>query len=133
VYFVRVHIRKGKVFDVRRFAFARSRGRFHKRPQFFARESCSVLRSAKLNGPTFGGQFKRPLAVAFRLRAAGTVTVTYTQRGKRLLRKKVKVADVKYHRVRLPSAKARRGDVKVTLAAKVGSTKKRVRLVGRRL
>ncbi len=133
VYFVRVHIRKGKVFDVRRFAFARTKGRFHKRPQFFARESCSILRSAKLNGPTFGGRFKRPLAVAFRLRTPGTVTVTYAQRGKTLLRKKVKVADVKYHRVRLPSAKARRGDVRVTLAADAGGAKRTVKLTGRRL
>lgn len=133
VYFVRVHIRKGRVFDVRRFAFARSRGRFKRRPQFFARESCSVLRSAKLNGPTFGGRFKRPLAVAFRLRAAGAVTVTYAQRGRTLLRRTVEVKDVRYHRVRLRSAKARRGDVRVTLSASAGGAKRTVRLVGRRL
>ncbi len=133
VYFTRVRIKQGSISDIRRNAFARSAGRFRKRPQFFATESCSILRSAKLNGPTFGGRFKRPLAIAFRLRGTGTVKLSYTQRGKTLLRRTITIRDVKYHRVRLPSRKAQRGDVRVKLVATVGTAKRTVRLVGRRL
>jgi hypothetical protein len=125
VYFTRVRAKK----DIRRSAFAYTGSRFKKRPQFFANESCTALRSAKLNGPTFGGRFKRPLALAFRLRSASTATVTFKQRGKTLLKKTLKITDRKYHRVRLPSAKAKRGDVNVTLIAG-GRT---VRLTGLRL
>lgn len=133
VYFTRVKIRSGTITDIRRAAFTRSKGRFHKRPRFFATESCSILRSAKLNGPSFGGRFKRPLAIAFRLRGSGTVKLSYVQRGKTLLKRTVKIADVKYHRVRLPAKKAKRGDVKVTLRATVASAKRTVRLTGRKL
>ncbi len=133
VYFTRVKIRSGKIADVRRNAFTRSRGRFHARPRFFATESCSILRSAKLNGPAFGGRFKRPLAIAFRLRGTGTVKLAYAQRGKTLMRRTVKIGDVKYHRVRLPARRARRGDVRVTLKARVGSARRTVRLTGRKL
>jgi hypothetical protein len=126
IYVARVRV-KGQLHQ---FAFVRKGKRFRKRPAFAAAESCSFLRSAALNAPAFG---RRALAARFRLRRAGVVRVTFTQRGKRLLRRKVNVTDAKYHRVKLRSAKARRGDVKVTLVAVAGGAKKTVRLVARKL
>jgi photosystem II stability/assembly factor-like uncharacterized protein len=124
-YFTRVRAKK----DVRRSAFLYKGGRFRSRPPFFANESCTALRSVKLNGPAFGGRFKRPLAIAFRLRTPGGVSVTFKQRGKTLLRDELDITDRRYHRVRLPASKAKRGDVNVTLVA-AGRT---VRLTARRL
>jgi hypothetical protein len=121
-------VRRGS--EVRELAFVRRGGRFRRGPRFAAAESCSFLRSAALNAPAFS---RRALVARFRLRRDGIVRVTATQRGRRLLRRKVNVTDARYHRVRLPAKKARRGKVTVKLVAVAGSAKRAVRLVAKKL
>ncbi len=133
VYFARVSMRAGAQTDVRRTALSRSHGRFHRRAAFHAPAGCRLLSDAKLSGPAFGGRTRRPLGIALRLARSGRVTVTARQGARRLKRWSVHPSTTAFKRLRLPARLARRGDVRVTLVARTGTTRQTVRLTARRL
>ncbi len=96
-------------------------------------ELCSVLRSAELSGPGFGGVTKAPLAAIVRSRADGRATVTFTQGKKQLLRRTVALATGATARVPLPAKRAKPGDVRVKIVFAAGADKRTVKLAARRL
>ncbi len=107
--------------DVRRLTVQRTRGRFKVRPDYYRRASCDQLSSFKLERPVFGGRQNRALNVAYRLRRSGKVTLTIL-RGKRVVRRinaGTRSANRTF-RLRLPSERIARGDLRVRL--RVGST-----------
>jgi len=122
VYIVRYRVPtdRGRT-DFRRLAVERRGGRFRGRPDYYRRASCDDLSSFKLERPVFGGTQNRALNVAYRLGRPGRVTVTVL-RGTRVLKRFAagnRVANRTF-RLRIPSEKIKRGDVRVRL--KVGST-----------
>jgi hypothetical protein len=102
--------------DIRRKVLRLQNGRFAARPDFYRRDTCGLLRSYKLERPTFGGTTKRPLRVAFRLTRAANVRIQ-VRRGNRvetLVRSK-RFAGGRTHRATLRSAGLRKGDYRVQI------------------
>lgn len=133
--FVRFRIRdeRGRL-DARRVALVRSGGRFRLRPDFYRRTSCATLTSFKLARPAFGGRSDRALAIAFRLRRAGTVRVE-VRRGGRVVRR-FRTAQRRAritHRLRLASARLPRGTYEIRLVYRAGQTTLAASLYAQRL
>jgi beta-glucosidase len=66
----------GGDYDTRVLSVVRRHGRFRAGPHFAARDTCGLLRSARLTRPVFGGSGRRPLVLNYRLGSAGNVNVT---------------------------------------------------------
>lgn len=132
-YVVRFRVKSGAETDVRRIALRRSGGRFTIRPDFYGRAGCTVIRSAKLSGPTFGGSNRRPLGIAFQLAGAGHATVTAATGGKTVLTRKVTAAARRTQRLALPARGTRPGDYVVTITATTAGRTQTARLTARRL
>jgi beta-glucosidase len=120
--------------DTRRIALRRARGRFFLRPAFQRRDSCGLVRAYRLSGPAFGGARGRPLGVAYRLARRARVSLA-VYRGKRIV-KRYRTRTRKggrVYRLRIRSARLRRGDYRVRLVARAGRQRVRSTLVSRRL
>ncbi len=132
-YFARLTMSGPGVRDTRRVALSGGASGFRVRRDFAARASCRLLRTAKLNGPTWGGSRRTPLGIAFRLRQPGSVTVT-VRRGTTVIKTvRYAAAGTSTHRYRLSSRGRRAGDYSVTIAAASGGSSEKVALVSRRL
>ena len=120
--------------EVRRVTLRRQDGRFSVRPSFYRRASCRLLRSFKLERPVFGGRRNRDLGIAFRLTDEAAVTVEI-RRGSRVVKRfaTTQRAGNRTHRLRVDSEGRPRGDYRVTLTARRGSTVVRSTLTSRRL
>ena len=79
----RMKLSGGKT-DDRRFALRRSKGKLAKRPDYYGKATCNVLRAYKLERPAFGGRTNRRLNIAFRLRRSATVGIT-DYKGKKIV------------------------------------------------
>ncbi len=125
LYFVRLKIRTaaGKV-DYRRHTFERRGGKFRSRTAHYARVSCGLLTSYKLEYPGFGGSSGRPLRIAYRLSRRADITVVVARRagGKVVKTFRAKNSKAGTSRLTLPARGLRRGDYVVRLTAKAGST-----------
>jgi hypothetical protein len=132
-YFARFSVPSRGEADVRRIALRRTHGRFSIRPDFYGRAGCTVIRSAKLSGPAFGGITRRPLGVAFQLAGRGRATVTVTRGGRAVLRRTFATAARRTQRVSLPYAGTRPGDYVVTITATAAGRTQTTRLASRRL
>jgi hypothetical protein len=132
-YFARLVLAGGGQRDTRRFTLVRSHGRFHLRPPHYAKDSCTLIRSAKLSSPAWGGTRHTSLGTAIRLTRSGSVTITI-RRGKKLIKRfSIKHAGAKTRRVRLKAGHLPRGDYRVTIAATAASLRQSVVLTSRKL
>ena len=120
--------------DVRRVTLRRAGGRFTARPSFYRPDTCGVVRSYKLTRPVFGGRANREVGVSYRLNRAATVTVV-VRRGRRVVRRYAAVSRAagQTFRLRFDAERQPRGDYRVTLTARSGSTSESATLVSRRL
>jgi hypothetical protein len=132
-YFVRFRVRSGAETDVRRIALRRAHGTFTRRPDFYGRAGCTVIRSAKLSGPAFGGSNRRPLGIAFQLAGAGSAKVAVAKGGKTVLTRSLKASGRTTQRVTLPFRGTTPGDYVVTVTATTNRRTQVVRLTSRRL
>jgi hypothetical protein len=132
-YFVRFRVKSGAASDIRRIALRRTGGHFARRPDFYGREGCSVIRTAKLSGPSFGGVNRRPLGIAFRLTRSGSATVVVRKGTRTVLRRSVKSTGTKTQRFSLPFKGTRPGDYVMTVTGTTGGKTQTVRLTSRRL
>jgi hypothetical protein len=112
--------------DTRQFALIRKRGRFHRRPATATRAGCTLIRSAKLSGPAWGGSNRKPLGVAVRLVRSGTVAITI-RRGTKVVKRST-ASSFALRPDHLP-----RGDYRVTIVARAASLTQRVILTSRKL
>jgi hypothetical protein len=112
--------------DTRRVALVRRRGRFHRRPAIATAAGCTLIRSAKLSGPAWGGSNRRRLGVSVRLVRKGAVTITI-RRGKKVVRRSTARS------VSLRPRDLRRGDYRVTIVARAASLSRRAVLTSRKL
>jgi hypothetical protein len=132
-YFARLVLAGGGQRDTRRFTLVRSHGRFHLRPPHYAKDSCTLIRSAKLSSPAWGGTRHTSLGTAIRLTRSGSVTITI-RRGKKLIKRfSIKHAGAKTRRVGLKAGHLPRGDYRVTIAATAASLRQSVVLTSRKL
>ena len=98
LYFARLVLKGPGLRDTRRVTLIRSHGRFHVRPPHYAKDSCRLIRSAKLSSPAWGGTNRR-LGTAVRLVRKGSVTITI-RRGKKVVKRfRIKQAGTKTRRV----------------------------------
>jgi hypothetical protein len=118
--------------DTRQVALLRSHGRFHRRPALAAR-GCSLIRSAALSNPAFGGSNHARLRLAFRLLRKGAVTVTIRRGTHVVKRVRFGQAGTAAHRVTLKAGRLTRGDYRVTIAATAASLRQSVTLTSRKL
>jgi hypothetical protein len=132
-YVVRFRVKSGAESDVRRITLRRAHGTFTRRPDFYGRAGCTVIRSSKLSGPTFGGSTRRPLGIAFQLARAGSAKVTVAKGGKTVLTRHLTAAGRTTRRVELPFRGTTPGDYVVTIAATTNRRTQVVRLTSRRL
>jgi len=120
--------------DVRRVALRRVNGRFSVRRSFYRRDSCSTLRSFKLERPVFGGRSNRALGVSFQLNAPARVTVEVL-RGGRVIRRLARGERPARRTIRLrfDSEGRPRGDYGVRITVTRGGRTVRSTLTSRRL
>jgi hypothetical protein len=135
LYFVRFRmLRGGRSFDTRRIVLRRSpSGRFRVRPPHHQRESCGLLRLAKLERPAFGGARGTPLRGAYRLTAQARVTVTISRGGKVVRRFSATRPPHRVFRFGLGARALPRGDYKVVIHAAGGESQAAAILTARRL
>jgi len=112
--------------DTRQFALVRRHGRFHRRPAIETATGCTLVRSARLSGPAWGGANRRSLRVAVALVRKGTITIT-VRRGKKVVRR------AHTGRVTLRPGHRQRGDYRVTIVARAASLSQRVVLTSHKL
>jgi hypothetical protein len=118
--------------DTRRVALYRSHGRFHRRPAMATR-GCTLIRTATLSNPVFGGSNHARMKLAFRLIRKGAVTVTI-RHGKRVVKRtRFRQAGTRTHHISLKAGRLARGDYRVTIAATAASLKQSARLTARKL
>ena len=120
--------------DIRRLALRRVGGRFGNRPDYYGREGCGTIQSAKLERPVFGGRRNGDLGIAFRLLRSASVDVE-VRRGNRLVRRyrlgRPRLSTTR--RLRFDAEGRPRGDYRVRIIARRnGQTVVRT-LVARRL
>ena len=132
-YFARLILAGGGQRDTRRFTLLRSHGRFRLRPPHYAKDSCTLIRSAKLSSPAWGGTRHVRLGAAVRLTRKGSVTITIKRGTKLVKRFTIKQAGTKTRRVYLKAGHMPRGDYRVTIAATAASLHQRVTLTSRNL
>jgi hypothetical protein len=117
--------------DTRRVALVRRHGRFHRRPAIATAMGCTLIRSARLSGPAWGGTNGTRLGVAVRLVRKGAVTITI-RRGRKLVRRAT-VRSATARSVSLPPRHLGRGDYRVTIVARAASLSRRAVLTSRKL
>ncbi len=135
LFFVRFRAtRGGRAVDTRRVVVERTRGgRLRVRPGHHQRESCGLLRLAKLERPAFGGRQRVPLRGAYRLTSAARVTVT-VRRGSRIVRRLTASRGAnRTFRFAIPARALRRGDHRVVIHAVAGERQAVAVLTSRRL
>jgi hypothetical protein len=111
----------------------RESARFHVRPPHYAKDSCRLIRSAKLSSPAWGGTTHRRLGIAARLVRKGSLTIT-VRRGKKVVKRfRIRQAGTKTRRRYVTAGHLRRGDYRVTIAARAASLTQRVVLTSRKL
>jgi hypothetical protein len=133
LYFARLVLKGPGLRDTRRVTLIRSHGRFHVRPPHYATDSCTLIRSAKLSSPAWGGTTNIRLGTAVRLTRKGSVTIT-VRRGKKVVKTfRIKQAGTETRRVFLNPGHLRRGDYRVTIVARAASLTQRVVLTSRKL
>jgi hypothetical protein len=136
IYFARYRMktRNGKGTEVRRVTLQRRNGRFSRRPDFYRRATCDLLPSFKLERAVFGGVQRTPLRIAFQVATRARVQVTVLRGKKAVKRFKARTYRAKRtHRLKLGSAKLRRGDYRVRITVGRGSGRVVSTLVSRRL
>ena len=135
LFFVRFRMRRNGVpFDTRRIVVERTRsGRLRVRPPHHQRESCTLLRLAKLERPAFGGRRRVPLRGAYRLTRPGTVTVTVRRGAKVVRRIEASRAANRVFRFAVPARGLARGDYRVVIHAASGEGQAVAVLTSRRL
>jgi len=118
--------------EVRRVAVRRRAGRFVRLPAFERARACDGLSALRLGGPAFGGKGRQPLGIVYRLSQPARVTVV-VKRGRRTIKrfKTRRRSPGKTYRLRLRPRV--RGNVQVTLTARLGNRTVRSRLVARGL
>jgi hypothetical protein len=132
-YFARLILAGGGQRDTRRFTLVRSHGRFHLRPPHYAKDSCTLIRSAKLSSPAWGGTRHVRLGMAVRLTRKGSIKITI-KRGKKLVKRfTIRRAGTKTRRVYLKAGRLPRGDYRVTIAATAASLHQHATLTSRKL
>ncbi|HEX8101411.1 MAG TPA: hypothetical protein VF533_02270 [Solirubrobacteraceae bacterium] len=134
-YFVRYVMRDdGHKIDARRLVLRRKHGRFTKRPDFFRRDRCDLLRRFKLERPVFGGPRKVTLKGAYQLSADAKVTITIS-RGSKVVRryKAVSREAERTYRFTLPAKRRAKGDYRVRVRAVSAATRVTATLTSRRL
>jgi hypothetical protein len=118
--------------DTRSFALLHSHGRFHRRPAIATR-GCTLIRTATVSRPVWGGSRHARLRLAFRLVRKGAVTITI-RHGKRTVRRvRIGQAGTKTHHVSLKAGRLPRGDYRVTIAAQAASLSQHATLTARKL
>jgi hypothetical protein len=136
LYFARLVIRDPTppgLRDTRRVTLIRESARFHVRPPHYAKDSCRLIRSAKLSSPAWGGTTHRRLGIAARLVRKGSLTIT-VRRGKKVVKRfRIRQAGTKTRRRYVTAGHLRRGDYRVTIAARAASLTQRVVLTSRKL
>jgi hypothetical protein len=132
-YFVRVLMQAGARSDAYRVALRRQGGRFATRPAFSAHRHCQLIRLARLTRPVFGGSNGVPLRVSGALRRAGALTVEVRRGTTLVARRRFAHAGTHIRQVSVPASRTRPGDYRVTVIARSGTERERVRLTGRRL
>jgi hypothetical protein len=133
LYFARLVLKGAGVRDTRRFTLAHRHGRFRLRPPHYAKDSCTLIRSAKLSSPAWGGTNHVRLGAAVRLIRKGSVTITVRRGAKVVKRFRIKQAGTKTRRVYLKPGHRPRGDYRVTIVARAASLTQRVTLTSRKL
>jgi hypothetical protein len=122
--------------DVRRFAFVRRHGRFHRLRAYVTPERCELLRSMALSGPAFGGR-RKPHRLGVSVRTVEPArAVLRLRRGRRTLRR-LRLGIVRPERgrrVRIRARGLRRGryTVELVVTARDGRVE-RARLGANRL
>ncbi len=133
-YFVRFVMRSGGASDTRRVPLLKRGTRFRVRPAFHAARRCKLIRLARLTRPVFGGTNRKPLRVSTRLNQPGSIAITVRRGRKVIARKRFAAAGTRVRRYTVsPRRSLRRGDYRVTVVARSGSTAERATLTGRRL
>jgi hypothetical protein len=125
-----VRVRSGS--DTRSFALLRSHGRFHRRPAIATR-GCTLIRTATVSRPVWGGSGHARLRLALRLARSGSVTVTIRHDSKAVRRVRIRQAGTKTHHVSLKAGHLPRGDYRVTIAAQAASLSQHSTLTSRKL
>ena len=135
VFFVRFRVRQadGRT-DTRRVTVVRRNGRFASSADFYGREVCRVLASAKLAAPVFGGPGTRALGIAFRMARTARVSVTVLK-GKRVVKRfSARTRATKTtHRLTLSARGLARGSYRVRIQATGVGRAQTVTLLARRL
>jgi hypothetical protein len=103
------------------------------RPPHYAKDSCTLIRSAKLSSPAWGGTTNTWLGTALRLTRKGSVTITIRRGNKVVKTFRIKQAGTKTRRVFLKPGHLPRGDYRVTIVARAASLTQRVVLTSRKL
>jgi photosystem II stability/assembly factor-like uncharacterized protein len=118
--------------DTQRLALRRRHGRWSRRPDYYGRLGCSVVRQFKLLRPVFGGTRNAPLGISVALTAPARVAVTVRRAGKVV--KRYRAANVRAsRRYTLRPQGLRRGDYRVTIDVRRGSAHVVRTLTSRRL
>jgi len=115
-YFVRYRMKTPAGTDTRRVALRRVKGKWSRRPDFYRRASCDLLRSFKLERPVFGGRTSRALHLSYQAERAARADVTVL-RGSRVV-KRFKARSVPARRtirLRVGSGKLPRGTYRVRI------------------
>jgi lysophospholipase L1-like esterase len=130
IYVVRVRTRARQV----RVALVRRGGRFSARPAYARSSRCAAVRVFKLERPVFGGRGNRALTVAVRLDRAARIAVRAVRGGRTVRAFAARsVRPGVLTRLRLPSERIARGDVRVVLRVTAGGRTTEQALVARRL
>ena len=134
-YFVRYRIRgQGDTSDVRRLVLRRTRGKFTRRPDFYRRASCDLVKTYKLERPVFGGASNGALGISYRVTAPARLEVVVSKGSRTIKRFAARsVAANRTFRLRVLARGLSRGDYRVRLTATSGKTKVVSTLVSRRL
>jgi hypothetical protein len=133
LYFARLVLKGAGLRDTRRFTLAHRDRRFRLRPPHYAKDSCTLIHSAKLSSPAWGGTSHARLGTAVRLIRKGSLTITIRRGTKVVRRFTIKQAGTKTRHVYLAPGRLRRGDYRVTIVARAASLTQRVTLTSRKL
>jgi hypothetical protein len=131
-YFARVTRPGSKV--VSRLVLQRSKGRWHRRPDFYLRGTCGVLNFAKFERPVFGGTRRFPLRFSYQVGKASVVRAQLWK-GKKLIKSfpARKAAGGRTYRLHRGLKGLKKGPYQVTLRVTRGKQRVVATLVSRRI
>ncbi len=134
-YFVRYRISgEGDASDVRRLVVRRARGKFIRRPDYYRRAQCDLLKTYKLERPVFGGRARDRLGISYRVTDKARVEIEVFRGARTVKFFAVRSADPnRTYRLRIGARGLRRGDYRVRITATKGRTKVVSSLVSRLL